>query len=652
MRRWLLPLFIAGIIFLASVLPALAPRRQEPQAALATPAPALHPEATGKPDRTGYVKGIYIAYAAMGNDELTRHTQSLLEDTELNAVVLDFKSDRGLLSFPSQVPLAIEIGAAQAPVVRDPATYLNWFKQRSIYTIARIVTFKDTTLAHGRPGLAIINAATGQVWRDQEGMGWVDPFRREAWDYNTALALEAAALGFDEVQFDYIRFPTDGNVASARYSQPNNQANRTAAIAGFLDQVRRAIAPYNTRISIDVFGYTAWVPDDLGIGQQIEVLAPHVDVLAPMLYPSTFNAGLPGESAKYRNAIAYPYEIVHKSTLRTITRAQAVNPAIQVRPWIQDFKDYAFDGRRYTPTQIRSQMEGARAAGGRGWMLWDPAVRYTRQALVSASPGYMPNPDGKVLIVSYRDFASAPDANGTSPEQLRADLDKLLANGFYPINLRELTEEKLRSVPAGKRPVAITFDGATLDQFRLQADGGVDPNCAVGVLLAMNAAHPADWPLRATFFVQPHPDPARSAVFGTHELASVKLQLLTSWGMEVGIQLPASEGASTTGDGSLRTMLREAFEQLAVWLPGYAVTTVAWATENTAATGLRQLLGEALDTDARRITGAVLPGGGLAFAPNAPAFDPYRLARVPSRELDAWVAQATRFGVHYVSGGE
>lgn len=653
MRRWFLPLLIAGIIFLASVLPALAPRHAGPQAARATPTPALHPEAMGKPDRTGYIKGIYIAYAAMGNDELTRHTQSLLEDTELNAVVLDFKSDRGLLSFPSQVPLAIQIGAAQAPVVRDPATYLSWFKQRNIYTIARIVTFKDTILSHARPELAILNAGTGQVWRDHEGMGWVDPFRREAWDYNTALAVEAAALGFDEVQFDYVRFPTDGNVAGARYSLPNDQANRTAAITGFLDQVRRAIAPYNTRISVDVFGYTAWVPDDLGIGQQIEALAPHVDVLAPMLYPSTFNAGLPGEAGQYRNAIAYPYEIVHKSTLRTITRAQAVNPAIQVRPWIQDFKDYAFDGRRYTPTQVRLQMEGARAAGGRGWMLWDPAVRYTRQALVSARPGYTPNPDGKVLIIAYRDFTAAADADGTSPEQLRADLDKLLAKGFYPINLRELTEEKLKTVPAGKRPVALTFDGAALDQFRLQADGTVDPNCAMGVLLAMNAAHPADWPLRATFFVQPHSDPARSAVFGTHELASVKLQLLTAWGMEVGIQLATPEsGEAGNGDDPAAT-LRAAIEQLAIWLPGYAVTTVSWPAEPSATEpNLRSLLGEALDADGHRITGVVLPGGGLASAPGSPAFDPYRIPRVPSRELDAWLTQVTRFGVHYVSAGE
>ncbi len=653
MRRWFFLLLIAVLVFLASVAPAVAPRTPGPGASQPTPTPQFHPRATGKPDRTGYIKGIYVAYAAMGNETLTQHVQDLLESTELNAVVLDFKSDRGLLSFPSQVPLAITSGATQAPVVRDTETFLGWFKQRNIYTIARIVTFKDTVLAHARPDLAIIHAGTGQVWRDHEGMGWADPFRQEVWDYNTALAVEAARLGFDEIQFDYIRFPTDGNVTSARYALPNTQANRTAAIVGFLEKARAAIAPYNAKISVDVFGYTAWVPDDLGIGQQIEALAPHVDVLAPMLYPSTFNAGLPGEANRFRNAIAYPYEIVHKSTLRAITRAQAVNPAIQVRPWLQDFRDYAFDGRRYAPSQIRLQMEGARAAGGRGWMLWDPAVRYTRQALVSADPTYLPNPDGKVLIVAYRDFTSAPDTPGTSPAQLRADLESLLANGFYPINLREFTEENLKSVPAGKRPVAITFDGATLDQFKLQADGAVDPACAVGVLLAMNAVHPADWPLRATFFVQPHADPARSAVFGTHELASTKLQLLTGWGMEVGIQMSAmDDGAETTARTPGEALLVR-IGQLAVLLPDYAVATVSWpGMRPPTEKDLGRPLSEALQTEPYRITGVVLAGGGLAPAPDAPDFNPLGLPRVPSQELDAWLHRATQFGVHYVSAGE
>lgn len=648
MRRWSLPLLIAGLIFLASVAPASAPRRP---AANESNAVGPHPEAVGEVDRTGYIKGIYVSYAAMSDAGFVRHIQDLLENTELNAVVFDFKSDHGLLSFPSQVPVAIAIGAAESPVVKDAATFLNWFKQRNVYTIARIVTFKDDPLAHARPDLAIIDAATGQIWHDHEGMGWVDPFRQATWDYNSALALEAAQLGFDEVQFDYVRFPTDGSISNALYSLPNNEENRTAAITGLLKLIRQAIAPTNIKLSVDIFGYTAWVPDDLGIGQHIEALAPFVDVLAPMLYPSTFNAGLPGESPQYRDAIAYPYDIVHLSTQRARARAQAANPAIQVRPWLQDFQDYAFDGRQYTPSQIRRQMDGARAAGARGWMLWDPAVQYTREALVSAHPNYIPNPDGKVMVIAYRDFSSSVDSEGPSPQSLRADLEALLAAGFYPINLRDLAEGKLRGVPAGKRPVALTFDDATIDQFRLLPGGAVDPESAVGVLLAMNADHPADWPLRATFFVRTSGAPSADTVFGTPDLASAKLQLLISWGMEVGVKPAEGQSLNRSSAEEAQQVLEQAVTPIAAWLPDYDVTTLALSESQLPDdSSLWQSI--SAPTNAHTITGVVLSAGGLAPAPGAPGFFPYRIPRMPSQELSLWLVRAQEFGVHYVSSGE
>ncbi len=359
MQRWSFRLLIAGLLFLTSAVTAFAPQQPAPGEVLLP-----HPEAVGKADRTGYIKGMYVSYSAMGSADFVQHVQDLLENTELNAVVFDFKGDHGLLSFPSQVPMASTIGATQAPVVRDSAAFLSWFQQHDIYTIARIVTFKDDLLAEARPDWAVIDVTTGQVWHDQEGMGWVDPFSQGSWHYNAALAAEAARLGFDEVQFDYVRFPTDGNVGNTVFSLANDEENRTAAITGFLDLARQAIKPLGARLSIDIFGYTAWVTDDLGIGQRLEALAPHVDVLAPMVYPSTYSAGLPGESDQYGNAIAYPYDIVHLSTQRTLARAREVNPAIQVRPWLQDFQDYAFDGRVYTPNEIRLQMDGAREAGG------------------------------------------------------------------------------------------------------------------------------------------------------------------------------------------------------------------------------------------------------------------------------------------------
>ncbi len=646
MRHWLLPSLLAGLIFLTSVIPAFAPWQPAPGEVLLP-----HPEAPGKADRTGYVKGIYVSYSAMGSSDFVQRAQDLLENTELNAVVFDFKSDRGLLSFPSQVPTASAIGATQAPVIPDAAAFLSWFRQHDIYTIARIVTFKDDLLAEARPDWAVIDVTTGRVWHDQEGLGWADPFRRGAWEYNAELALEAARLGFDEVQFDYVRFPTDGNIGNTVFSRINNEENRTEAITGFLDLVRQAIAPLGTKLSIDIFGYTAWVADDLGIGQHIEALAPHVDVLAPMLYPSTFNAGLPGESDQYDNAIAYPYDIVHLSTQRTLDRARVTNPAIQVRPWLQDFQDYAFDGRVYTPNEIRLQMDGAREAGGRGWMLWDPAVQYTHEALVSARPAYIPNPNGKVLVLAYHNFAAGDSDNALSPQTLRSHLEMLLAAGFYPINLRDLTEGKLGSVPAGKRPVAITFDEATAEQFGLLAGGAVDPDCAVGVLRDMNAAHPADWPLRATFFVRAGENPAAAAPFGGAALAPTKLQLLVAWGMEVGAQPLSEQPLNLLSADRFRAVLDSTVDQIAGWLPGYRLATLA-LPDGQAPADPAWLRSGAYGTNATAFTGGVLPAGGLTLAPRAPDFDPYNINRVPAQELAQWLAQATRVDVHYVSGGE
>ncbi len=311
---------------------------------------------------------------------------------------------------------------------------MRWFKEQNVYTIARIPTFKDNVLTKAYPGWAILDTATGGVWRDQEKMGWVDGNRTEAWDYNVALAREAAAYGFDEVQFDYVRFPTDGNVHSAVYSKDNTYDNRVAAISGLLGRASEALRPLGVKVSADIFGYTSWVADDLGIGQHIEVIAPYVDVLSPMVYPSTYASGLPGEDPKYRNAIAYPYEIVNKSTERSVRRAKAVNPNIEIRPWIQDFKDYAFDYRRYTPYEIRRQMDAARDGGGRGWLLWDPAVQYTKEALVSARPAFVPNSLGQVPVLAYGEVA---------PDVLRDDLAWLLAQGYYPTTVRDLAQGKL-----------------------------------------------------------------------------------------------------------------------------------------------------------------------------------------------------------------
>ncbi len=636
-RRW--PLFTVALLLLFSLFPppVLAPSAALPGEKL--PARALQLAPSGEIDRTGYIKGFYVSAAAMGNADFMSRVHDLLETTELNAVVLDYKSDRGYLAFPTQVPLALEIGAGSEPLVENPGEFMAWFKQRKVYTIARIPTFKDNLLARAYPGWAIQDAATGGVWRDQEKMGWIDGNRTEAWDYNVALAREAAAYGFNEVQFDYVRFPTDGNVRGAIYSKENTYDNRVAAISGILGRASTALHPLGVRVSADIFGYTSWVADDLGIGQHIEVIAPFVDVLSPMVYPSTFNAGLPGEDARYGNAIAYPYEIVNMSTERAVRRARAVNPRIEIRPWIQDFQDYAFDYRTYSPADIRRQMDAARDAGARGWLLWDPAVQYTKEALVAARPAFLPNAVGSVPVLAYGEVA---------PEVLRNDLAWLLNQGFYPTTARDLVAGRLAGVPAGKKAVVLTFDGSPPSQFRLLEGGRVDPACVVGVLLDFAAAHPADFPARGVFFLRAGDENTRDTIFGTDQLASIKLQTLVNWGFEIGLEPLVDRGDPSAMASQASTALSAAALRLAALLPGYQVASVALPA------GLPTPAVAGTDAGpAAAIQGVFLPAGGLAPSPLIPGRE--RLA-IPRLRADASGATTWRDVIEaseiYVSGGE
>ena len=373
-------------------------------------------------------------------------------------------------------------------------------------------------------------------------------------------------MGFDEVQFDYVRFPTDGNVSTTSYSRPNTYENRVAAISGILQQASKALRPRGVKISADVFGYTPWAANDLGIGQHLETIAPYVDVLAPMIYPSTFGAGLPGEDAKYRNAVAYPYGIVNKTTERSLRRAREINPGIEIRPWLQDFQDYTFDFRRFTPAELRLQMDGAHDAGARGWLLWDPAVRYTKEALVSAQPAFLPNRSGQVPVLVYGEVA---------PDVLRSDLTWLLEEGFYPTTVADLAQGRLHGVPAGKKAVVLTFDGSRISQFRVLENGQVDPECAAGVLLSFARAHPADFPARGTFFVRMNTDGSSDSIFGTAGLARFKLQTLIAWGLEIGLQPPTDGALETMSSDEILQWLKQAETQLGGMLPGYDPVSLA-----------------------------------------------------------------------------
>ncbi len=320
-------------------------------------------------------KALYLSVFGVGNTRLRQAALRLIGQTELNAVVIDVKGDRGLLAYKSGIPLARTIGAERAATVRNMASLVGQLHREGLYAIARIVVFKDTPLALARPELAV-RTLSGAIWRDREDLAWTDPFKKQVWDYNIDVAVEAAKMGFDEIQFDYVRFPDDKGLM---FSKPNTEASRVAAITGFLSEARKRLLPYNVFLAADIFGYVLWNRDDTQIGQKLENLANVLDYISPMLYPSGFQYGIPG----YRNPVLHPGEIVSLSLRRAQRRTGL--PAVRFRPWLQAFRDYAFGGQAFGAAQIRAQIEAAQTFGSNGWMLWNPRNVYTANGLLPKS---------------------------------------------------------------------------------------------------------------------------------------------------------------------------------------------------------------------------------------------------------------------------
>ena len=358
------------------------------ETAISPLAVSLHPKV---------VKAAYLTYYGVGDKGIRGRVLELLNRTELNGVVIDVKGDRGWIPYRTEVPLAREAGARGPVNIKEFDQMLADLKARGVYTIARIVVFKDSVLAHHKPEWAVIDTRTGQPWLDNERLAWLDPFREEVWDYAIAVAKEAAQKGFDEIQFDYVRFPTDGKLGAARYSKPNTRDTRLPAIAGFLAKARKELAPMGVFVAADLFGYTAFNENDTDIGQRIEELAPHLDYFSPMVYPSGYHLGIPGT----RNPVENPYKVVFESV--KLIRKRSAHAAVKVRPWIQDFRDYAFDRRPFGVKEVQAQAKAAADAGALGWMLWNPRNVYTAEALRPKGA-----PDAKIKPTAHEEPLDFP----------------------------------------------------------------------------------------------------------------------------------------------------------------------------------------------------------------------------------------------------
>jgi hypothetical protein len=242
---------------------------------------------------------------------------------------------------------------------------------KNIYPIARIVTFKDPALAEKRHDLAL-KRKNGTIWRDRKGLAWVDPHNKTVWEYTINIAKEAAKMGFKEIQFDYVRFPTDGNMKDVVFPYDNGK-KKEDVILEFLTYAKKELAPYNVFVSADVFGLTTMTKDDMKIGQKFEKVITQVDYVCPMVYPSHYGAGNYG----FSNPNAHPYEVV-KSALLDGLKKKGQTPVI-IRPWLQDFN---LGTPKYGPAQVRAQMKAAYDAGIEEWILWNASNRYTSGALL------------------------------------------------------------------------------------------------------------------------------------------------------------------------------------------------------------------------------------------------------------------------------
>jgi hypothetical protein len=340
------------------------------------------------------VRAVYLTSWSAATPARVREVLALARTTEINGVVIDIKDYSGILAFATDNPLIVGLGASTRRL--DLADLIDQFHREGVYVIVRIAAFQDQHLLAVKPSLAVRDTA-GRIWRDHKGLGWVDPASPEVWAYLVEIGRAAVRAGADELNFDYIRFPSDGNLENLRY--PVYDATRHSkrqVIRRFFEYLTTALRPTGVHLSADLFGLATVRPDDLGIGQVIEDAFLYFDYISPMVYPSHYARGF----LQFGNPAAHPYEVVHYSLQRAEARRTAfaqllatipqgpdgkrpLDHVAKLRPWLQ-----AFDlGAPYPPAVIRKQMDAAYDAGlTSGWYLWNPSNQYQTATFIPGRP--------------------------------------------------------------------------------------------------------------------------------------------------------------------------------------------------------------------------------------------------------------------------
>jgi hypothetical protein len=313
-------------------------------------------------------KGIYVNRYSVGCRKMTRLLDKLVA-LGGNTVILDGKDMSGMLSYPSEINLAREIGATAHPTIKDPARLFHHLHKRGVHIGVRLVLFYDPLLAANRPHLAVRSVTTGEPWTENGKRVWVDPSNPTVQRYNLDIAMELAEMGVDEIQFDYIRFPTMGNTRDAGYSFDGEKIAKHQVITAFLAQARQELAPYRVLLSIDVFGVMGWDrPEDVRMtGQKIEHLAQHCDVISPMIYPSHFY----GPFETIANPGDHPFFIVSEACEKFSVLLR--DKEATLRPWIQAFP---LGTTTFSEEYIVEELLALSHSEAKGWLFWSAGNAY------------------------------------------------------------------------------------------------------------------------------------------------------------------------------------------------------------------------------------------------------------------------------------
>lgn len=348
------------------------------------------------------VKGIFVTGPMAGSSNM-EHLIQLVEETELNTIVIDVKNDEGRITYDMEIPSVQETGAGIS-YVQDMKALMKKCKEKNIYLIARIVTFKDPFLAKEKPEWCIHNT-DGSIFLDKGGLTWLNPYNREVWEYLLDIAEESLAMGFDEVQFDYIRFSTDSGMENVDFEEAGEQKGREEIITDFVKYASERVHKLGGALSADVYGVVIDSEGDQQIvGQDYVEMSRYLDYISPMVYPShygPYNYNIPVPDAEpYRLVLTalqssrkvlagIPPETVSGNSGEEYTAEEiaALLPMegirAQVRPWLQDFTATWVKGHiSYGPEEIRDQIQAVYDAGYEEWILWNAANRYTEEGLL------------------------------------------------------------------------------------------------------------------------------------------------------------------------------------------------------------------------------------------------------------------------------